>query len=127
MNAALAGDKNLTLTAQWEHKTDKIIQRQIVKGRLAEMRKMYTANLEQRREKLASLLSAEDRMYEQEFNEKQETPEQVRQHMYERLQMLKAEREEERQSLVQRKLDQKFKMGNDALRKEDSKFYIMGT
>ena len=88
---------------------------------------MYTANLEQRREKLASLLAAEDRMYEQEFNDKQETPEQVRQHMYERLQMLKAEREEERQSLVQRKLDQKFKMGNDALRKEDSKFYIMGT
>jgi len=49
------------------------------------MRKMYTANLEQRREKLASLLAAEDRMYEQEFNDKQETPEQVRQHMYERL------------------------------------------
>lgn len=47
--------------------------------------------------------------------------------MHERLQGLKAERESERQSLVQRKLDQKFKMSNDALRKEDSKFYIMGT
>lgn len=47
--------------------------------------------------------------------------------MYERLQKLKAEREEERQALVQRKLDQKFKMGNDALRNEDSKFYILGT
>lgn len=91
------------------------------------MRRQYTANLEQRREKLAMLLAAEDRMYEQEFNDKQETPEQVRQGMYERLQSLKADREEERQALVQRKLDQKFKMGNDALRKEDSKFYIMGT
>ena len=41
--------------------------------------------------------------------------------------MLKAEREAERQALVQRKLDQNFKMSNDALRKEDSKFYIMGS
>lgn len=46
------------------------------------------------------LLAAEDRMYEQEFNDKQETPEQVRQHMYERLQQLKADREAERQALV---------------------------
>jgi hypothetical protein len=47
--------------------------------------------------------------------------------MYERLQLLKAEREAERQALVQRKLDQKFKMSNDALRKDESKFYIMGS
>lgn len=47
--------------------------------------------------------------------------------MFERLQTLKGEREEERQALVQRKLDQRFKMSNDALRKEDSKFYVMGT
>jgi hypothetical protein len=29
--------------------------------------------------------------------------------------------------MVQRKLDQRFKMQNDALRKEDSKFYVLGT
>lgn len=60
------------------------------------MRRQYTANLEDRRGKLAALLAAEDRAYEQEFNEKQETPEQVRQAMFERLQTLKAEREKER-------------------------------
>ena len=127
MNNALAGQKNLTLTAQWEIKTDKRIVREATKNRLAELRRQHHANLEQRRERLAALLAAEDRLYEHEFNEKQETPEQVRQQMYERLQHLKAEREEERQALVQRKLDQRFKMQNDALRKEDSKFYIMGT
>ena len=45
----------------------------------------------------------------------------------ERQQNADQEREEERQALVQRKLDQRFKMSNDALRKEDSKFYVMGT
>ena len=29
--------------------------------------------------------------------------------------------------MVQRKLYQRFKMQNDALRKEDSKFYVLGT
>ena len=119
--------KNLALTAEWEHKTDKIITKQVVKGRLESMRTAYRANLEQRRGKLATLLAHEDRLYEQEFNDKQETPEQVRQAMFERLQTLKGEREDERQALVQRKLDQRFKMSNDALRKEDSKFYVMGT
>lgn len=39
LTADLAGHKNLALTAQWEHKTDKVIQKQVVKGRLAEMRR----------------------------------------------------------------------------------------
>ena len=93
--------KNLALTAEWEHKTDKIITKQVVKGRLESMRTAYRANLEQRRGKLAALLANEDRLYELEFNDKQETPEQVRQAMFERLQTLKGEREEERQALVQ--------------------------
>ena len=47
--------------------------------------------------------------------------------MFERLQTLKAQREDERQAEVQRRLDQKFKMENDDLRKEDAQFYILGT
>lgn len=47
--------------------------------------------------------------------------------MFERLQSLKGQREAERQSEVQRRLDQKFKMQNDSLRREDSKFYTAGT
>lgn len=62
--------KNLALTAQWEHKTDKIIVKQVVKGRLEGMRVAYRANLETRRDRLAALLANEDRMYEHEFNEK---------------------------------------------------------
>ena len=47
--------------------------------------------------------------------------------MHERLLSLKAQREAERQAEVQRRYDQKFKMENDALRKEDAKFYTAGT
>ena len=76
---------------------------------------------------MAALLEAEDRMYEKEFNDNLETPEQVRQKMWERLQELKDVREKERQAEVQKRLDMKFKTSNDDLRKEDSQFYNFGT
>lgn len=123
----IAGNANLAHKAHWEIKTDRRIGQNLVKNRINEMRAQYAANLEQRRAKLAALLAAEDQQYEQEFNSKLETPEQVRQQMYERLQALKASREAERQAEVQRRLDQKFKAENDALRNEDAKFYTAGT
>ena len=91
------------------------------------MRKRKASDLESRKAKLAALLAAEDAMYEQEFNDNLETPEQVRQKMWERLQELKGAREDERQSEVQRRLDMKFKTSNDDLRKEDQQFYNYGT
>ena len=56
-----------------------------------------------------------------------ETPEQVREKMFQRLQDLKGKREQERQDEVGRRQDMKFKNENDALRKEDTKFYNYGT
>ena len=47
--------------------------------------------------------------------------------MFERLQMLKAKREQERTDEVARRQDMKFKQENDTLRKEDQKFYNYGT
>lgn len=91
------------------------------------MHKRRAADLEQRKARLATLLAAEDRIYEQEFNDNMETPEQVREKMFERLQMLKAKREEERADEVARRQDMKFKQENDTLRKEDQKFYNFGT
>lgn len=64
------------------------------------MRKRRASDLEGRKAKLAALLEAEDRMYEKEFNDNLETPEQVRQKMWERLQELKSIREQERQAEV---------------------------
>ena len=62
-----------------------MITKRIVANHISEIRSRYAANLEQRKAKLAALLSAEERQYEKEFNDMQETPEQVRAHMFERL------------------------------------------
>ena len=65
-------------------------------------------------------------MYEKEFMENLETPQQVRQKMAERLTFLKEKRETERQDLVNQALERKFKMETDELRKEETQFMIAG-
>jgi len=85
LNNELAGDRNVAHRAHWEHKTDKVIVKNIVNNRVNQMRSQFAANLEQRRTQLAALLAAEDKMYEKEFNDNLETPEQVRGQMHARL------------------------------------------
>lgn len=127
INNDIRGDRNLAHKAHWEAKTNKLIEKKIVRDRIADMRRRQAANLEQRKARLAELLAAEDRIYEQEFNDNMETPEQVREKMFERLQSLKAKREAERNDEVARRQDAKFKAQNDTLRSEDAKFYNYGT
>ena len=77
----------------WENTSGKLIEKRLVRNRIDDMRKRKALDLEERKKKLAALLEAEDRMYEKEFNDNLETPEQVRQKMWERLQELKGARE----------------------------------
>lgn len=120
-------DRNVALKGAWEHKTDRKIVKNIVRDRVADIKKRKQSDLVQRRQKLAALLAAEDKVYEQEFMESLETPEQVRAKMAERLNELKAQREEERQQIVQQAYDRKFKMETDDLRREETNFMIAGT
>ena len=113
--------------AHWEAKTEKMIEKNIVRNRVADMKRRQASDLEARKARLAALLEAEDRIYEQEFNDNMETPEQVREKMFQRLTMLKDKREAERQAEVKRRQDMQFKMANDNLRKEDAVFYNYGT
>lgn len=123
----LKGFHNMAHKAHWEAKTEKLIEKNLVRNRIADMKRRKTTDLEARKARLAALLEAEDRIYEQEFNDNMETPEQVREKMFQRLTMLKEKRENERQSEVQRRKDMQFKMANDSLRNEDAKFYNHGT
>ena len=125
--ADINGNKNLAHKANWEQKTSKAIEKRIVDQRIKEMRRRQAQDLDARKQKLAALLATEDAMYEKEFHDNLETPEQVREKMFQRLQDLKAKRETERESEVARRLDQKFKAENDALRKEDARFYTYGS
>lgn len=101
MNSLIRADCNMKLKAEWEHKTDNIIVKNVVKTRISQLRKEASDRLEERRIRLAALLNEEERMYQREFHENLETPEQVRGKMAERLAELKSKREEERQNLVQ--------------------------
>lgn len=127
MTTDINGDRNLAHKAHWEAKTNHLITKNLVRNRIVDMKRREASNLEQRKAKLAALLEAEDRMYESEFHDNLETPEQVREKMFERLQHLKEKRETERQAEVERRLDQRFKTANDTLRKEDARFYTYGT
>lgn len=111
--------QNLSHKAHWEEKTERLIEKNIVKNRITDMKKRQASNLEQRKAKLSALLAAEESVYEREFAENMETPEQVRAKMYDRLVELKDKRENERVAEVQRRKDMQFKGANDALRKED--------
>ena len=82
----IRGNQNLAHKAHWEAKTGKLIEKNIVRNRVEDMRRRQAANLEQRKARLAELLAAEDRIYEQEFNDNLQTPEQVREQMFQRLQ-----------------------------------------
>lgn len=93
MNASNAGDRNLAHKAHWEAKTNKLIEKNMVRNRIADIKKREASNLNLRKARLAALLEAEDRMYEKEFHDNLETPEQVREKMFERLQFLKGKRE----------------------------------
>jgi len=113
--------------AHWEAKTNKMVEKSLVRSRLADLRTRHAANLEERRAKLSSMLATEDAQYEQEFQENLETPEQVREKMFERMSYLKGKREDERLAEVNRRMDQRFKSTTDDVRKEDGTFYTYGT
>ena len=61
--------------AMWEAKTEKLIEKNIVKNRIVDMKRRKATDLDARKARLAALLEAEDRIYEQEFNDNMETPE----------------------------------------------------
>ena len=60
----IKGHQNLAHKANWEGKTSKLIEKNIVRNRIQDMRRREAANLEQRKARLAELLAAEDRIYE---------------------------------------------------------------
>ena len=50
--------------AHWEAKTEKLIEKNIVRNRIADMKRRKATDLDARKARLAALLEAEDRIYE---------------------------------------------------------------
>jgi hypothetical protein len=68
-----------------------------MRSAVEDMKKRKQSDVRGRKAQLAELLAKEDKIYENEFLENLETPEQVRQKMAMRLTELKDQREKERQ------------------------------
>jgi len=108
--------------AEWENKTDDVLQATAIRNRINELKKQNEELTEIRRAKLAEKLAEEERQYEQEFINSLETPEQVRAKMAIKLKELRTKREEERLQFVKNMEYKRFKNSTDDIRKLDSKF-----
>lgn len=82
---------------------------------------MHTQQLEIRRKKLQDLLRLEDEQYKKEYIDRQETPEDIRKRMAERLDQLKSSREFERSQEVNAKYEQRWRESADELRNQEGK------
>ena len=60
----IRGHHNLQHKANWEIKTGKLIEKNIIHNKINDYKKRQAADLEKRKARLAQLLAAEDRIYE---------------------------------------------------------------
>mmetsp|Transcript_70188 Transcript_70188/g.183953 ORF Transcript_70188/g.183953 Transcript_70188/m.183953 type:complete len:499 (+) Transcript_70188:127-1623(+) len=104
----------------WEHKTVATIKNNRVKAKAAQYQAHHQASLQDRRRSLAEKLSREQKAYEQEMVDKQETTESRMDKMAMRAYELKKKREDERKAFVQEKLYQQWRSGIDDLRTMDT-------
>merc|ERR1719217_1968376 len=85
------------------------------------------ASVQERRQRLAAMLSAEQKAYEQELVDIEESPAQRMDKMAVRAYELKKRREDERKAFVQEKLYQQWRDGIDDLRTMDTEITVLKT
>ncbi len=113
-------DSTNLIYANWEMKTTAIIDNKMNKTKLNNFFEQKKRFLDLRRKRIYELYLKEDNQNREELEKTQETPEQVRKKMEEKLIFLKEEREKERLELVDKNLKKKFYQSADELRKNDS-------
>lgn len=111
----------------WENKSADVIRKNRVKGKAAALEAQHKASLQERRKQLAEKLSAEQRAYEKEMVDREETPQQRMDKMANKALDLKKRREDERKAVVQQKLYQQWRTGIDDMRAMDGKIIQLKT
>merc|ERR1719238_48898 len=99
---------------------DDVIRENRVKSKAGAIENQQRLSLQERRQRLAAMLSAEQKAYEKEMVDKEESPQQRMDKMAVRAYELKKRREDERKAYVQEKLYQQWRDGIDELRSMDS-------
>merc|ERR1719188_1063700 len=97
-----------------------VVRNNRVKSKAAALEAQHKASLQERRQKLAIKLDSEQKAYEKEMVDREETPQQRMDKMAVRAYELKKRREDERKAVVQEKLYQQWRAGIDDLRTMDS-------
>jgi len=113
--------------AHWENRTDDVIRDTRMKMKAGAIESQQRLSLQERRKKLAAMLSAEQKAYEQELVDIEESPAQRMDKMAVRAYELKKRREDERKAFVQEKLYQQWRDGIDDLRTMDSEITALKT
>lgn len=121
MQDAVKETNYLSAVADWELKTDEKAKTTTIKQRLEVLKAKRAANIDARRQKLASKLHREDLALKQELVNSQETPEQRRAKLGQRARELAAAREAERQQLANELTARAFAENCDPLRERISK------
>lgn len=109
------------LKNEWERTTDRKIKLNSTKRRVDGLIQANHFTVEDRRDKLRSLLRQEEQMYLREMEAKEETVLERQAKMRERAKFLKDKREDERLQFVQEKYDQQFRDQCEELRSTLSK------
>merc|ERR1719487_699939 len=106
---------------------DDVIRDNRLKTKAAVIEANQRASVQERRQRLAAMLSAEQKAYEQELVDIEESPQQRQDKMAVRAYELKKRREDERKAFVQEKLYQQWRDGIDDLRTMDTEITTLKT
>merc|ERR1719271_518369 len=113
--------------AHWENRMEDVIRENRVKAKAGVIEQQQKYSLQERRQRLAAMLSAEQKAYEQELVDTEESPQQRMDKMAVRAYELKKRREDERKAFVQEKLYQQWRDGIDDLRTMDTEITTLKT
>ena len=111
--------------SHWEEKTKRIIEKKQFRAKQNQFNQQHQKFLDMRRKKLSDLLQSEEKQYINEIIMNQETPEQVRHKMEQKLIALKTQRETERQELVKKLQEKRFMDSADELRKNEAEAFAV--
>ena len=111
--------------SHWEEKTKRIIEKKQFREKQNQFNQQHKMFLDMRRKKLSDLLQSEEKQYINEIIMNQETPEQVRHKMEQKLIALKTQREAERQELVKKLQEKRFMDSADELRKNEAEAFAV--
>ncbi|CAD7675080.1 unnamed protein product [Nyctereutes procyonoides] len=114
--ASIKSKERDRLKVDWDQHNDRKFVDSLVKARIKDAMQGFIINTEERRNKLRELLASEESGYFTEMQLKEETIEEKKDKMRDKIRLLKEKKEKERQDLVAEKLDQQFREHCEELR-----------